>query len=891
MRNISFDNPLLLLVIIPLLALTLIPFFISRSKDNRSRAWTASLVIHVVISLLVTLAIAGLMSITVLTKTTVYVVADVSYSESRDLDEIDAYIKKIENDLPQNSELGIICFAEESELLVPAGAPVRSVRDSTLDGSVTNIASALDLALSLFEDGTVKRVVLITDGRDTTSSGTSGLVASVERLAREKVKLDTVFIDPALTSGESEVQISDAEYTRSTYQGHENVAKLLVRSTVNTNVLLDLYRRADGEEEYTKIDSTVIYADVGLNVISMPLPTDETGVFDYKAEIKAESDVCQENNLLTFTSTVEGRVKILLVTGNRADADTITALCADKAEVDAYIVNGRSSGVPYTVEALAAYDEIILSNVDIREMANANAFMDSADIVVSQYGKSLMTVGDLKIQNKDDVLMKSFEELLPISYGNSAQEAKLYTFVLDTSRSMHQASKLIVEKLAAEKLISLLTDDDYVALVTFSGDVEVRMTPTRLGDCRDELITTVRNLIPTQGTFLGQGLKSAYDIMVNLDFEEKQIMLISDGKTFTHEPENAVTVAEQLADENIAVSTINALNTNDSAANALLSNIAQKGGGNYYALDREERVDELIFATVADDLTESIVRVESPVNIAIKDDNVLSGIPSIENVNCYVQTAAKYNAVVPLTVNYTKPSGKVTELPLYAYRSHGNGTVATFASGFSGDWLRQWSEKTRAYFFSNVRTELTPEEKIDTPYALTVEQNGAVTYVEIVPSSLNMRASARAILTYPDGKTEQAELIFDSQKYYYTFTTASVGAYKLETVYSYGENEFSAVSYFDISYLSEYDAFAVYDKAAIYEFVRANGKIYEGEIPNLESDESEISTYKLSFRIPLLIIIVALFIIDVIVRKLKRSDIENLIKLFRGKRKRGDNAK
>ena len=101
MRNISFDNPYWLLLAIPMLAALLIPYFISVSRDNKSRGWVSSLIIHIVIILSISLAAAGLVHTTVKTRTKVYVVADVSYSSSRNLDKIDEYIRQVEASLPE----------------------------------------------------------------------------------------------------------------------------------------------------------------------------------------------------------------------------------------------------------------------------------------------------------------------------------------------------------------------------------------------------------------------------------------------------------------------------------------------------------------------------------------------------------------------------------------------------------------------------------------------------------------------------------------------------------------------------------------------------------------------------------------------------------------------
>ena len=108
MKNISFDNPYLLLLIIPLILLIVIPYLVVRNKDNRSLGWLLSLGLHILIAATVTLAAAGLTTTGVMTKTTVYALCDLSYSTDRSHDEIDAYIKEIEESLPENSSLEVI---------------------------------------------------------------------------------------------------------------------------------------------------------------------------------------------------------------------------------------------------------------------------------------------------------------------------------------------------------------------------------------------------------------------------------------------------------------------------------------------------------------------------------------------------------------------------------------------------------------------------------------------------------------------------------------------------------------------------------------------------------------------------------------------------------------
>ena len=110
MKNISFDNPYLLLLIIPLLLAIIIPIIIAIRKENRHKSVFISLALHIIISVCVILALAGMIHTTVMTETQVIVVADVSYSSDRNLDKVDAYIQEIQEKLPKNSKMAVVVF-------------------------------------------------------------------------------------------------------------------------------------------------------------------------------------------------------------------------------------------------------------------------------------------------------------------------------------------------------------------------------------------------------------------------------------------------------------------------------------------------------------------------------------------------------------------------------------------------------------------------------------------------------------------------------------------------------------------------------------------------------------------------------------------------------------
>ena len=873
MRNISFDNPYLLLLIIPLALCVLLPFFIIRNKDNKAVTWTVSVVSHIVIIVLVALAAAGLASTSVLTKTTLYVVADVSYSSNENLDKIDEHIKEIQENLPVNTTLGVVCFGRNCAITTSPGRRVVSVKEAQVDTSQTDIVGALSFTEALFDGESLKRIILITDGNDTANNSSGSLASTVERLTENGVRVDAIFLDNSVKEGQVEVQLMETEQCESTYTGSKNEAKFLVQSSIDTEIMLELYRRPkiEGEEpgELERLNYTVFKAYSGLNTITMELPTEE-GTYEYQVKIVAEGDISEHNNTRSFSQKIAGKQKILLVTGIASEVDMIKALYGGKAEVEAYIVNSPKDNAPFTIEALSQYDEVVLSNVDIRNIRNSNAFIDSLDMVVSQYGKSLITMGDLGIQdNRDDPTFVKFAELLPVSYGSANRAGRFYTIVLDVSHSMFMASKFTTAKSSAINLLSVLDDEDYVSVIIFSGEVDV-LQPKMVKECKESYINTINSLTTEHGTDLGLALDDALTTIKDLKYEENHIMIISDGFSFTNEYD-AQKIAKDLYNEGATISAINTYFPADGASGSVtLKGVVNAGtGGNYYEIKRPEDVYDAVFGKIAEDISDTVIIKEGIVNIAKYDDDMVQGFFEFPNASQYIVSLEKYDAVVPLTVTYKRANESQQTIPLYAYRMHGNGKVSSFTSSLSGSWTRNWTDDVKEKFVSNMLISSTPTKRVDHPFTLDVIYNEFNATIDLIPSVLNPLATTTLKITTPDGRTVTRNLTFDSKKFSYAMTTNMVGTYWIDATYSYDDVSYNTATSFDIPYLPEYNAFATFDRFTLYEFMRDNGEVAVDGLPNMENDPDSLTTYKVSYVIPLLLAAIVIFVADVFVRKLR----------------------
>lgn len=906
MKNISFDNPQWLLLIFPLLLCIIVPILIAIRKENKSKSVFISMVLHIIISMCVTLAVAGLIHTTVMTETQIYVVADVSYSTSRNLDRIDEYIAEIQENLPKNATLGVVVFAKDAKVLVEPGEEIISVKDNygykhdVISG--TDISKALNYTAELFDEDVIKRIILITDGKETRQNAAGELASAVENVYSNNIYLDALYLDDNLAEGAKEVQITDIEFADTAYKNHESKATLLIQSSYDTDVILDFL--VDSIEE----SQTVISLSKGFNIISYDLPTSAAGPYDYTFAIRADSpEDSTFNNTYSFTQTVVEELNVLLVTWDEADVERARKLYGDRAEIDAYVKNPN---VPCGADELCKYDEILLSNFDIRDLNNVTAFIDGIDTVVSRFGKSLVTMGDLRIQNKTDDILRQLEDMLPVKFGNNDQDPKLYAIVFDASRSMQNFSSLRIAKQAAVQLINMLDDKDSVTIVTFWGEISTPLPPTPIEGRREEIINLINGIQPYQGTVIGTALEEAGNQLIayEQEFSERQIMLISDGMSYTLESDTPADVVKKLREHGIITSVIHP--TGREEGESTLKAIAEAGGGSYFPIERESELMDIMFSEVADELTDSVVHGETPVKFRREKDKVLEGITAFPHVMGYAYAKAKSAATTVLTVDYVKSSGNTIEAPLYSYWNYGNGRVASYTSTLSGAWADTMNNANGNRFFRNILDTNTPLEHIDYPFTVDVTYDSFKAVLEIIPVVLNPEVVVEVTLTLPGEEVlEPVTLPFDSTRYVYRFDISSIGKYVLDIRYSYdfytpeyddmyddvdpdtivpiADKVFSSKVTFNIPYSPEYNSFEVFDPATLHAAIRNRGTVWEGSIPSLENDDKEVSTYTLRYTVPLMIAAVVLYVIDIMIRKLKLHDLKTFFGIKTAKHKKG----
>ena len=189
--SVNFKNPWLLFIIIPAVALMLIPYFRLLKQHRRTRNRVISLALHSVILVMLTLMLAGL-SFTytqVNVKKDVILLVDVSDSVQGSEEEMNEFIGQVLSDVDKDYKVGIVTFA--NDCIYSSSVSAGSVNlDKIFDEMeqparcATDISSALLFARDKFSNPGDGRIILLSDGQQTDGNA----IITVQALAQEGVR-------------------------------------------------------------------------------------------------------------------------------------------------------------------------------------------------------------------------------------------------------------------------------------------------------------------------------------------------------------------------------------------------------------------------------------------------------------------------------------------------------------------------------------------------------------------------------------------------------------------------------------------------------------------------------------------------------------------------------
>ncbi|MFN8521060.1 MAG: VWA domain-containing protein [Chloroflexota bacterium] len=675
---LSVAEPALLLLGVVVLALTLAVSVAARHHLSVGRRRLSLLLRSVIVGALV-LAVAGLrLELPVERLTTVFLV-DLSDSVgAAGRDQALSYLRTAIAQRPAGDQAAIVAFGSDAVVeRLPAELVGVDRLASVPVRSATDVGGALRLASALFPDGTRRRLVLLSDGNDTTGRGQSE--AAVAGAAG--IPIDTLVIG---RSGDAEVMMASLQAPATARVGDDLEVVATVVSTVAQPATVRLYgdgvpvgspQRVDLAEGATRVTFTVSATEAGFHV--------------FRAVVEAAQDTFRQNDRADADTVVKGEPRVLLVADDPATASALRdALTAQRHQVDEV----GPEGVPADLAGLASYDAVVLADVPAERLGQAT--MTSLQSYVRDLGRGLVMVGGEGSYGAGGYARTPIEATLPVDMDvrdRNRQPDVALVVVIDESGSMDACHcntanrdrgvaiqgipKVDIGKEAILRAASALTERDELGVVAFNEGAHWVIRTAPLGQAGD-VEARIAGIKADGQTNILAGLTAAVDSLEDVQAERRHIVLLTDGWSSSGQYD------ELLERMQAAGITLSAVGAGGGGASAFLESLAERGGGRYWAAQDASSIPDIFLRETQVASGQRIVE-EPFFPVQTSDSPILAGLgdgfPQLLGYNGSTLKPAAQSVLV---------TGR--DDPLLAQWQYGLGRAVAWTSDATGRWARDW---------------------------------------------------------------------------------------------------------------------------------------------------------------------------------------------------------
>ena len=420
--GVSFDTPLALLLLIPLLGLTVALYLTARRRVGVGRRRVALVVRTVLLTALV-LALAGFRLVLPVDRLATVFVVDLSDSVGNaGREDALAFLRETLVEMPEGDVAGIVAFGKQALVeRLPSEVAEISRLASTPVTSATDIGGALRLATALFPDDAQKRIVLLSDGNDTTGGGQAEAALAATRDIRIETRViglgpgDEVLVERVITPA-----------TASLGESIEVAAD--IRSSVRQQATVRLF--ASGENVATER----VTLEAGVTRVTFDVTPEEARLHTFRVVVEAGRDTFSQNDRADSVTIVKGEPRTLVLAGDEIVADElVAALTEQRQKVDTIV----PEALPTDFADLATYDSIVL--VDVPRTRLSDRQLGALQVFVRDIGKGLVMIGGPDSYGAGGYQKTPLEETLPVDMGvrdRQKQPDVALVVVIDQSGSM-----------------------------------------------------------------------------------------------------------------------------------------------------------------------------------------------------------------------------------------------------------------------------------------------------------------------------------------------------------------------------------------------------------------------------------------------------------------------
>ena len=750
--GISFDAPLALLLLIPALVLTIGLYLGARRRMGVGRRRVALGVRIALLSALV-LALAGFRIVLPVDRLATVFVVDLSDSVGNDgREDALAFLRETLDVIPEGDVAGIVAFGRDAlvERLPNDLAEIDRIA-STPVTSATDIGAALRLAAALFPDDAQKRIVLLSDGNDTTGGGQAEAALAATRDIRIETRL--------IGLGASDEVLVERLSTPSTSNLGESVEAIAeIRSSVAQPATVRLF--ANGEI----VDTQRVELVAGVTRVAFDVEPTEAGFHTFRVVVEAARDTFTQNDRADSNTIVKGEPRTLVLAGDEAvGAELVEALRTQRQQVDTMV----PEALPTEFAELAAYDSIVL--VDVPRVRMSDRQLAALQVFVRDLGKGLVMIGGPDSYGAGGYQKTPLEETLPVDMGvrdRQKQPDVALVVVIDQSGSMDACHcntfgagqgggtgiggvrKVDIGKEAILRAAAAMTERDELGVVSFNEQAHWVVRTQPLGGIND-LQGSIAGIQPLGQTNIFAGLEQAVDSLEDAAATRRHIILLTDGWSSSGQYD---AIIERMKAAGITLSTVGA----GGGSNPFLEGLATAGGGRFYDAANPGSIPDIFLKETQQVAGEQIVE-EPFFPIKTSSSPILRGVEEggLPQLLGYNGTTAKPAAQTVLVT--------ARDDPLLAQWQYGLGRSVAWTSDSTGRWARDWlGWDNFSRFFSQVVSWTFPGEETGGIEATFDGIGGQTTlHVESVESDGSPRDfyATSAVVVGPDLEPASVDLV------------------------------------------------------------------------------------------------------------------------------------